>query len=560
MNPFSLSPPARMLTRLQTRSGLTRAFKRLRSPRRIVLSIIGLVLAIIWVGQAVAGILLRESADPEKLRLWIPLSLACYTVWNIVKIAFRKPETPFAWTPAEEELLLAAPLPRAELIRFRLAATVRAALLKSCIFSLVMIPDLNFIPFGFFGMLAGLLLIDLVRMLLEVITWGMKNRELWILRIVCGALLLAIGGSATFWVLGRFDASGIESMALIGFLRNLLEYGLTMSQTEIGKIILFPFRTVADFILADRLIWAMPTCLVGIFGLAYTLIRCDKIFHQRRCQLERENLPLNRARSTKKQQQDATIRSRKKPAHLGGLGSLGWRQMLGAKTYRSQLLFAMLVPLILSCVPAMSGANGLLMVMNVAGGLAFYSFLLLPSSMPFDMRRDLKRVTVLKSLPISPMRLVLGQITAPFVLTTAFQIFALGLTMCINPFHIAYFFIAMALLIPFNLFIFGLENLLIMWYPYRLNQEGIQVFIRSILSFTAKGLFFAVAAAAILIWAYAAKHLGELWLPHSPRVGLSVVFSIGGFLGLFGLAATVVALLARSFERFDPSCDLAGLD
>lgn len=560
MNPFSLSQPARMLTRLQTRAGLTRAFKRLRSPRRIVLSIIGLVLGVIWVGQAVAGILLRESANPEKLRLWIPLSLACYTVWNIVKIAFRKPEAPFAWTPAEEELLLAAPISRYELIQFRLGATVRAALLKSCIFSLVMIPDLNFILYGFAGMTAGLLIIDLVRMMLEVITWGMKTRELWILRIVCGGILLAIGASAAVWVLGRFDGAAIESMALLGFLNNLLEYGLAVSQTALGKFVLLPFRYVTDFILADRLSWSMLICVFGIFALANTLILCDKFFHQRRHELERANLPNYRSLSTKKKQQDATIRSRKKPAHLGGLGSLGWRQMLGAKTYRSQLLFAMLVPLILSCIPAVSGATGLVMVMNVAGGLAFYSFLLLPSSMPFDMRRDLKRVTVLKSLPISPFRLVLGQITTPFILTTAFQIVALTITMCISPFHIAYFFIAMALLLPFNLFIFGLENLLIMWYPYRLNQEGIQVFVRSILSFTAKGLFFAVAAAAILIWAYAAKYLGELWLPGSPRLGLSVLFSVGGFLGLFGLAATVVALLARSFERFDPSCDLAGLD
>lgn len=560
MNPFGLSQPTRLLARLQTRAALSRALNRLRSPRRIVLSIIGLILGIIWVGQAVAGILLRESAAPEKLRLWIPLSLACYTIWNIVKIAFRKPETPFAWTPAEEELLLAAPISRMDLIRFRLAATVRAALLKSAIFSVVMIPDLNFLPFGFLGMMAGLLIIDLIRMSLEVATWGMKKRELWLLRIACAAALLVIGGSAIIWTLGRYNAGNIESMALIGFLKNLLEYGISMSQTEVGKILLFPFRTIADFILADRLKWSMPVCFAGVFGLAWGLIRSDKFFHWRKKQLERSDLPLRRLQSAKQQEQDATIRSRKKPAHLGGLGSLGWRQLLGAKTYRSQLLFAMTIPLILSCVPALSGATGLMMVMNVTGGLAFYSFLLLPSSMPFDMRRDLKRVTVLKSLPISPLRLVLGQITAPFILTTAFQIFALVVTMVISPYHFAYFFIAMSLLLPFNLFVFGLENLLIMWYPYRLNQEGIQVFIRSILSFTAKGLFFAVAAAAILIWAYAAKSLGELWLPGAPHVGLSILFSVGGFLGLLGLAAVIIALLARSFERFDPSCDLAGLD
>ena len=187
MNLFGIKQPLTSLARMQSRAALSRMFKRLRSPRRIVLTIIGVVLAVIWIGQAVAGVLLRESADPEKLRQWLPMSLAGYALWSVVKIVFRKPEAPFAWTPAEEELLLAAPLTRAQLIRFRFAATVRAALLKASIFSLVMIPDLQFLPFGFAGMMVGLLLIDLFRMLAEVVVWGLRKREHLIAKIVFGA-------------------------------------------------------------------------------------------------------------------------------------------------------------------------------------------------------------------------------------------------------------------------------------------------------------------------------------------------------------------------------------
>lgn len=562
---IGLQPATRSLFRFQSRAGWTRFAGRFRSRRRFVMTLVGLLLAIVWIGQAAAGILLRDSADLDKLRVWIPLSLATYALWNLTKITFRKPVQPFEWTAAEEEWLIAAPIKRGELIRFRLAAITRAGILKAAIFTLVMIPDLPLLPCGFVGMLAGLIVIDLSRMAMEVVAWGLRKRELWLIRGSVAAMIASIGTWIVAGSLHNVDmAVGLGSLVTLDFLRQLFESVCALSLTGLGGVVLAPFRIIGELILADRLSLELVTRTIvlaaTIWGMIGILVRLDRYVYRRRQKLEVANLPNARELSKQRTATDSVIKPRRKPWYIGGLGPLGWRQLLGVRKYRMQLAFALAIPLCLCCLPALSGLTGLMLVMNVTAGLAFYSFLLLPTSMPFDMRRDLERITVLKSLPLSANRIVLGQISAPIVITSVFQLATLVVTMIISPFHLVYCLIALAILWPFNLFVFGLENLLILWYPYRLNQEGVQIFFRSILAFTAKGLLLTVAAAGILVWAFVAKWLGGALLPHAPQLGMSILFSLGVSLGLLISAAAVVRLLANAFYRFDPTCDLAGLD
>ena len=55
--------------------------------------------------------------------------------------------------------------------------------------------------------------------------------------------------------------------------------------------------------------------------------------------------------------------------------------------------------------------------------------------------------------------------------------------------------------VGFNLLIFTGENLIFLLSPYRRNQEGLDVFILTVLTFTGKGIVFAVAVSALLFWA-----------------------------------------------------------
>ena len=546
----------RQLVSIQARAATARMVRRFLTPRRMVLTIVAVLLGALWIGQAVAGVIFRDSADADKLRLWIPVSLTLYAAWNLVKVVFRQPVRPFEWTPAEEEWLLAAPLRRADLIRYRMSSILRAGLFKSTIFTLIMLPDLQFLPCGFIGMLTGLLVIDLLRMLAESMAWGLAPRERVAVRLLVGILIGFVGVFAlsNAWVEFAINED-LASVAAVAFLLALLKSVTGLAESIWLAPLLWPFRQVTKLILCGANGWALLRILLsgfGLWGLLHCLIGVDRIAQRRRHRFEREALQ-HVDRQVGVMPKDA-VGSIATGSSWFGLGPLAGRQLVGAARYRSQLLFALAVPLLLSCFPAFAPVGGATMVLNIAGSLAFYSFLLLPTSMPFDFRRDLQRLTVLKSLPVPPYQLVLSQLAAPVLITTAFQLATFAVAMLLKPYDPRLILVSMSMLMPFNLFIFGFENLMMLWYPYRLNQEGVQIFIRSILSFTAKGLIFALVAALVLAWAVIARLLVGASDTLIPLV------AAGGTIGIAGLAGFVFHLLTRTFVGFDPSRDLAGLD
>ena len=66
---------------------------------------------------------------------------------------------------------------------------------------------------------------------------------------------------------------------------------------------------------------------------------------------------------------------------------------------------------------------------------------------------------------------------------------------------------AMLVMIPLNVLVFGLDNLIFLLYPYRVQQEGLEIFLRTMLTFTGKGLLFTVGLVAMSAWGFAAAAL-----------------------------------------------------
>ncbi len=195
------------------------------------------------------------------------------------------------------------------------------------------------------------------------------------------------------------------------------------------------------------------------------------------------------------------------------------------------------------------------MVIELVASLVFYSFLLLPSALKFDFRRDVDRLGWIKALPISPAAVTIGQLAVPVFVSTLFQMAVLLIAMAARPFNPGMLIIAMIVLVPVNVFIFALENLIFMLYPYRLNQEGIGVFLRSILTFTGKGLLFAVALALTLAWALVSRQIGSHLIAGSDWAGTSIVFAGGMWAMTSAIAVATTMLLIGVYRRFDPSQD-----
>jgi hypothetical protein len=241
------------------------------------------------------------------------------------------------------------------------------------------------------------------------------------------------------------------------------------------------------------------------------------------------------------------------PRRLGGFGSLVWRQLLGAWHFRMTLAISLGIPTLLCCIPLLANHNPFVMLLNIVGGIVFYSFLLLPSALMLDFRRDINRIVVLKSLPIGPLAMTLGQLAAPILICSAFQWVVLMIATvagCVIAWQAV---VAAVILVPINSLIFAIENYIFLLAPYRRNQEGLDVFLRTILTFTAKGVMFAAALAGALAWAFAAKALGT-WLSDSPAAS-ATIFAVGLWVMTCGLAIGFTWGIVRLYQRFDPSQD-----
>lgn len=546
----------------QSRARFSRLLERMQSKRRLGLTILAVLLAVLWLGQAVLGVMFRETAPAGKLLLWIPLSLGAYFIWNFLKTAGQKPLEPFEWTESEREWLLSAPLPRKEAIAFRFSAIAKSALIKSLIFGFVMIPDLRIVPLGFLGILAALIFIDLIRVLLESVVWGLSKFELSLFRLlVFGSAAIIVGRAL---VVAIFLQPTIETTHAFGFLLQFLSAIHVQTDAWYGKALLFPFTQIASLMVAETIDLFVAVRLVAfgavIVALSKSLVFIDSWFLNRHNELERLQLATATRTSEQVKKVASNPKNVTKPISLQGTGGLAWRQWLGAMEHRGTLAVSLLIPSLLCCLPALAGGEGASLVGNTVGSLAFYSLLLLPSALKFDFRRDVDRLTMLKALPISPFRAVAGQLLTPIAIATLFQIATLLLVMLLHPYHPTYALIGMLFLLPFNLFIFSYENLAFLWFPHRLRQEGMQVLLRSILAFTAKSLFFATTFAASYAWVLISKQLHQNLFANSTWLSTANIFAFGVMFSLISICGLTFFAVVRSYDRFDPSSDLSAID
>ena len=569
MNFLPIHPAAQLLFRHQTKNRITRLFSQLKAPRRLMLTIVALGLTVLWIGQTILSVFLREPATPEMLGKYVCFSLAAYALWNTIKVCLRKPVEPFEWTETERELLLGAPLSRTHVIQYRLTGIVSAAILKSTIFMLVMIPDLELLPAGFLGMLIGLLFIDALRLAAEVFIWGLKPKERVYLQATVVAFLVVLSANALGWTFANVDVmKKLSTAGSLGFMFSLLQGLSEQANTVWGWCLLYPFAQITKLILATRVDPAFAynafVGLVSILSAFWLLLKLDGWMLGRTEWLERKNFDrLNRSNgfsSVEEKMQNLGTRPKYRVPFFGGAGPLAWRQCLGFWSYKKPMLVALGIPFLLCCLPAFSDVRGILLLANVSAAVVFYSFLLLPTTCKFDFRRDVDRLVMLKSLPVTSTQVVLGQVAGPVLLTIVFQSLVFLAAFCLNPSYPFYLsLLAIAVMLPLNTVIFGFENLLFLYYPHRLNQEGIHVFVRTILAFTAKGFVFAVGLTLVIIWFLVCRQIGAI-LGADHALVANLIFGAGMIGGLFALSGVIIHLLRRAFDRFDPSVDLAGLD
>ena len=551
-------PALAQLLLFQLRGKFARACNGFRSKRRLALSILAVVLAFVWLGQTVLSIMLREPADPQSLKTWLSVSLLLYSVFHLIKIGCRKPVEPFEWNAAEKQNLLSAPLTRKQLLTYRFVSYLSATAAKAACFSIVMIPDLPSVVVGYTGMFLGLTLVDLIRVFLESLAWTASEtgKRHWL--IVRAAMLLpafALLGFTFFQTAysPQFE-SAVSSHNPLSIPKLFLGVVEQVVQHPMIAWTMVPWNAVVETILATE--YGVGFFVrTGLLYVAVVALFAAVYFVDQKSELWLKKVATFKA-TTKSDLVKDSSQERKQveaPVGYGGVKAIVWYQALGAMHYRSTLLLALAIPTVLSCLPLLSGGRGIGTSLSVLGSMIFYSFLLLPPALMLDFRRDARRLSVWKSTPILSFNLTMGQLAIPVALMSLFQLCVLAVAVLGAGLSWQMIF-AWPLLIPMNVLIIGMENAIFLMHPYRRNQEGIEVFLRTILTFTGKGLLFAVGLVAVMIWALASIAISRA----VSDLGFAgpLLFGVGVWVALVSMAYASIRFCARLFDRLDVSQDL----
>lgn len=552
-----IHPAALELLRLQCRGRRRRLWQRFRQKRRLVLSLVAGVLAVIWLGNAVLTVWLRESASPDTLRALLSWGFVLYATWHLAKAAFFRPEHPFEWTDAERETLSSVPLRPGDLVGYQLASVTLTTVVKTALFGVLLLPDLRCLPLAFVGLLLAMLVLEFVRMIVDLATWGMSRRAYIAYRTIVVAGLVVAG--VVVWVtISRSDLLGGQVALGDGVLDRFLAILKALEPTTIGYAA-YPFRPLVDLITAPAIdargfalavaSSAIVAALGAIIAPLYLLVT------QRAVAREQANYTKIAEAAVVRESVHGVAGAKSSVIRVvrwRGLGPILWRQIVGVRRQWGSVLTAMIAPAILAAAPCFVIAEANIAFLATAATLAFYTFLLLPTALRFDFRRDLDRLATLKGLPVSATAIALGQTLAPVLVATLFQALVLLFAAAARSIPPQYIVGGMLVMLPLNVFVFALDNLIYLLYPYRVQQEGLEIFVRTMLTFTAKGLLFSAGLGAMAVWGFVAAGVA-----HTLPLDAYLLFTLGMVLGPAAVAGFVLWALSRAFDRVDLVEDLA---
>src|SRR5262249_5153329 len=151
--------------------------------------------------------------------------------------------------------------------------------------------------------------------------------------------------------------------------------------------------------------------------------------------------------------------------YWGGVGPIFWRQLTAAWRGAGRLvvvLFIIAVAIVLPVLATGMHEGGSLLPVLIILGVWLSVFL--TTVVPFDFRGDLDRMAILKTLPIAPWRLTVGQLLTPTLLLSTMQWLTLAVAGLVAAENV-WMLVAVALYVaPYSFFLVALENLLFLLF------------------------------------------------------------------------------------------------
>ncbi|WP_305906736.1 hypothetical protein Q9L42_019400 [Methylomarinum sp. Ch1-1] len=532
------------LLTLRLRGGVRQRLRELKTVRGLLfLSLTMVIIALLFKQSSLPAnpLISLVSADGEQragqVARFMPIGLLAAYLLTV----FTAPSPALYFNPAEINLLFCGPFTRGALLLYKVCFYAFGALLSSLLIMLLASAFVYRPASAFLGVFLSLMFIQLLTAATGLL--GQCLRSHFDVRIRSRYLFMSLISllGATGW----FYAGDVGS---------LIEALMQFRGSMIGALLLAPFDVFAHIFQAQTVfssLWPWAALGLGMnVGLLAIVITLDRYsgeavtmanlqLHRRRERARRSGLPWGA--------QVVQVRSMISPPVLGGVGPLAWRQMLSACRNAGKALWVYLGMAIFAG-PLLVSAGEEVPKATLLGGVFFVAVFMLPKTLVFDFRSDLESMASLKALPLAAWQISIGQVATVVLLSSLIELVLLGSTAIFigSQWHVFLLCISFFLL-PFNVLLYGLENLFFLIFPAALVPVG-----RVDFDFLGRTLVgFAVTAAILIGGCLLAAVVGQKvaqamsW----PWPGLAAVAWC-----LFALIASMtLPLLAWAFKRFDVS-------
>jgi hypothetical protein len=537
-------PPALLkLIRLLFRARFRRITRGMRTRKGIAYTVVAFGLLAVWIGPSLVLGFLQPQGDPQAVRDYAPIGLLALWLLNLLSIT---PESGITFQPAEVDLLFPGPYRRRELLAYKMVGMTIGAAGVALMFTLFLARHVALLTAAYLGAWLGVMFIQLLHLAVTMFAANVAERAFTRTRRL---VLLGIG---TLAVVGmvlalRYGSAGATASVVSRF-----------RHSWIGVCLLAPFEVYGRIIGArnwfpELIGWGAAGAVInGAFALIILWLDADYLessvfasqrLHER-LQRVRGGTPWHAARAP------GSVRRIARPRWWWGAGPIAWRQLVtAARSARGLLIMFLLIGVAVSLPLMFQTEIADVAVWPAVIGMGVSSMFYFPQMVRFDFRGDVDRMETLKALPVSPAAIVLGELMIPVLLTTFLQLVVIATLAVLQPGLMTILGISTAFLVPANILVFGLENLVFLLYPYRLATAGgldLQVFGRQMV------IMFGKFVVLFLTGALAAGIGGVAFLLSGKA---TAAFVAGTWLSVFIMAAGMVPLITLAYRRFDPSSD-----
>jgi len=540
-----MDPALWLLAILKLKAFLRKAGKTLRTAKGIGLTLVGLLVFVPWAVSLTFAPAEATGFDPATVRRFGPLVLLGFAVLTLL---LSTGERALFFSPAEIAFLFSGPFTRRGLLAYKVVGLVWGVLFSSIFMLLAFLrasrnPMASYLAivlmmlfFQFFAMAVGL-----ASSTVAVLATGFRRR------FVLGFLLVLAAGTLASTGIGILDLPPAEALRRVE--------ASPILRAAVAPLKPFVLAYAAERTWPDLVGWG-TACLAMVAAMVAVVFAIDTQYM--------EAVAASSSRMYAKLQRmqrggvlaagGATARTARLRLGMfpwwGGVGPTLWRQMTTALREPIRVaIVAVAVLLPAGFALARTGDVPGEAVVFFAQGFALWMSIFLSPLIAFDFRGDLDRMEGLKSLPIAPAALAIGEVLTPVLIFAVPQWVGIGLlSIRLGGLEVESWGAA-AMVLPATFLLFGIENLLFLLFPTRsiaANPGDFAAFGRQILLILGK-----VAGATLTIGAAVAVKLGAEYLL---GVGRSAA-TVAGVAVAFGFAASLVPLLAFAFERYDVARD-----